>query len=357
MYKKILDRIAASNWGAQIHEFKTLPGKIYFNPDDAILKKFGNRFVHYEGSIMISSANTEQIGLQLKVAKALCDESTIEWSTESLEPLSGVNLLNNIDAIIEQFFSPKFCSENSLNKGTLEEIITGSHASEIVTEEDEYSAIRYEEYFHDHKVILAVSKITGNYWFEIHFIFTSENRIEDLLSNPVTSFFEDVYQYSKYERALKKHALYFLEKQGAKMYPYNLYNDQIFKIKFNVNNIEGIDIDIITTSGRIQKKMVNKLAKYLFVLFGKDINNKGFAQLAEDMVAVDGTPISYYRGFRLYSLPLYDIEFVFTEELENDDYGNEFLALGLIVKLKPFGKDKDDAGSWCLHPMVYDWEK
>ena len=67
--------------------------------------------------------------------------------------------------------------------------------------------------------------------------------------------------------------------------------------------------------------------------------------------------INVYKGYRIYSLPLFDIEFTYMDYEAFDDDGNEFLVAGMHVNIIPFKANKDESSAWYLHPFVYEWTK
>ena len=66
---------------------------------------------------------------------------------------------------------------------------------------------------------------------------------------------------------------------------------------------------------------------------------------------------TYYFGFRLYSLPLYDIEIGFRDDFEWDDDDNEFPVAKIETVVKPFKTDHLEGNRGYLHPLIYEWEK
>ena len=89
--------------------------------------------------------------------------------------------------------------------------------------------------------------------------------------------------------------------------------------------------------------MVNKISNFLYLIFGNDLNGKSSYDLKDDLIKIPAQQtdkkskkeVTYYKGFRLFSLPLNDIELVFKESKEYDDSENEFIVTEIHVNMNP----------------------
>ena len=368
--KQLRKTIEEQQWGITINNFKNLPySKIYISPcKDNPLYNIGNKFYINGSTLNISIIKQDDIKKHVALAKKMCFEKDLKVDQRllsiSYEPDES-KFVDRLKNILHVFFSETFLEKNDLLGDDLSDKFPLDKNIGLISGKDNYQCIRYIEKFDDFKVAFAFSTKTGEFKISVNYFDHYIYRKKDFLTEPVSSFFENEFHYDKYHRALKNHDLVFLEKQGFPQYPESSYNKQTFKIKFNCLNVEGTILDVLSKSSHNQKRMVNKISNFLYLIFGNDLNGKSSYDLRDDLIKIPAQQtdkkskkeVTYYKGFRLFSLPLNDIELVFKESKEYDDSENEFIVTEIHVNMNPVQEISVEEIGWCYHPMVYEWDK
>lgn len=349
--------IKNNNWGVVIKSLKRLPylmGGIYILPEENSECSFlGNKIVHYGDWISIRTISKEEFFKQYKIAKSCTSEKSMLADEEIINNFKleeSKSLSEKSMHIIDKFFTSDFIDRNELYD-KLKDI---EESKEEIELRDASKFFRFEQEFDTYKVILSYSLVREG--FEI--VLERNNK---KLSNPIMDFFEYEFEYEQYYNAIKKHELIFLELQGEPMYPEASYNDQFFKVVFNVYDVEGSEMDIYRRSSWNQARFTKKLIKFLSLIFGSDINYKDMDSLGlergESIYNIDQNKNNCFAGVRYFQFGLFTIDLNYGIYHADDEEEKVYEVAGIEVNIKPYKRAAVSKNGWYYHPMVYEWGK